>query len=191
MKRFYLLWLVLNFFFTSENVIAQSDLTSYDHFEIKGEDLVWQYLYKYPGKVDSLRSAVVQMLRSKYFTSNVIRNEIGYVGEIIHYEVDCKRYNRTYANTPIMYLDGEWSGKFILEIAPGGYRVTVYGLYYDKPVKERGYFQTEKLVRGRYLNAVTDRKLKKFRARELKNISLMSLSLFDNFDIRNAQDMLK
>jgi hypothetical protein len=179
------------FFIASVSVDAQSDLTSFDHFEIKNDDVLWQYLYKYPGSIDSLRPVIVHMLRSKYFTSNVIRNEIGYTGEIHHYEVDCKKYERSFSNTPLMYWSGEWSGKFILRIAPGGYQVTVYALYYEKPVKERGYFQTEKLIRGRYLNAVTDRKRKAFRQGELKNLELMSISLFDSFDIRNAEDLLK
>ena len=158
------------------------ELTKYDLFQLEGDELFWRNTYDCP---ENLRPEVVQMLKSKFFTFNVVRNEIGYSGEIRHYEVDCKRYGRTYLNTPRMYTEGEWTGKFTVELLDKQYRVTIYALYYEKMEKSTGYYRTEKPVKGRYINAVTSRKKRTLKKSEFSNLVLMSLSLKDNFDIRN------
>lgn len=157
--------------------------TKYDQFERKERDLVWQNTYRYEGKKDSLRTAVVQMLKSKFFTFNVIRNEAGYNGELKHYNVNCKQYGRTYLNTPRMYWEGEWSGKFIVEVTDHSYQVIVYALYYETMEKSTGYYKTEKEVKGRYINAVTKKNQNSIRKSEFHNLALMSLSLKDAFNL--------
>ena len=157
--------------------------TKYNQFEIKAGDLVWKNTYHYEGKKDSLRAAVVQMLKSKFFTFNVIRNEAGYNGELKHYNVNCKQYGRTYFNTPRMYWEGEWSGKFIVEVTDYSYQVIVYALYYETMEKSTGYYKTEKEVKGRYIDAVTKKKQSILRKSEYANLALLSLSLKEAFNI--------
>ena len=148
--------------------------------------MYWRQDFAYPGDADSIRRHVVRMLKSKFFTFNVIRNETGYNGEIRHYKVDCKRYHRTYMNTPRMYWEGEWTGKFIVEVLPGGYRLIIYALYYEKHVKSSDYYKTEKLVKGRYIDAVTKKHGTSLKKGEFHNMALLSMSLKDDFDIRNT-----
>lgn len=162
------------------------DLTKYDLFEIKDNELVWQNTYHYPGHIDSIRAVVVQMLKSKYYTFNVVRNELGYQGEIKHYRVDCKKYGRIYFNTPRIYCDGEWIGKFILEMKDNAYRVTVYALYYESLKPNADYLRTERIVKGRYLEAVTKKGGTVFQKKELQNISLMSFSLREEFNLSST-----
>ena len=162
----------------------QAQGQKYDHFEVENNDLVWRYKYEYPGTSDSLKREVVQMLKSKFFTFNVIRNEVSYNGEIQHYQVDCEKYDRTYLNTPRMYWDGEWSGKFVVRVFDNYYHVTIYALYYEKMERSTGYYRTEKPVKGRYINAVIKKNKTEFRKTELSNMVLMSISLKDNFDIK-------
>ncbi|MCU0368960.1 MAG: hypothetical protein MUF39_09030, partial [Cyclobacteriaceae bacterium] len=114
----------------------------FDSFEIRNNELVWQYTYQYPGAEDSLRREVVSMLKSKIFTQHVVRNELGYNGELRHYSVDCERYGRKYNNTPLIYWSGEWSGKFIIEITENHYRVTIYGLYFENKPQQVSRSQT-------------------------------------------------
>jgi hypothetical protein len=155
----------------------------YDHFEVKNNDLFWGYTYEYKGSRDSLRGEIVQMIRSKFFTFNVTRNEAGYSGEINHYKVDCKKYGRTYLNTPRMYWEGEWTGKFVVEVVDDAYKVMIYALYFEKKEQSTGYYRTEKPVKGRYIDAVTKKNKTQFRKNEFSNLVLMSLSLKDQFDI--------
>lgn len=165
---------------------SSQDLTKYDKFELKEGELVWQNIYVCSGNQDSVRSAVVQMLKSKFYTFNVIRNELGYNGELRHYRVDCKKYGRTYFNTPRIYCDGEWTGKFILEIKDHAYRVTVYALYYESVRMNSDYLRTERVVKGLYLDAVTKRKRTVFQKKELHNLSLMSFSLKEEFGLEST-----
>lgn len=158
----------------------------YDLFKIEKDELYWRYTYSYSGPADSVRRQVVQMLKSKFFTFNVIRNEMGYNGEIRHYKVDCKRYGRTYMNTPRMYTEGEWTGKFIVEVDDNGYRVIIFALYAEKIEKSTGYYKTEKITAGRYVDIVSRKDKSGFKKGELANVQLMSASLKDNFDIRNT-----
>jgi hypothetical protein len=162
------------------------EVAKYDKFEIKEGELVWQNIYVSRGSQDSVRAAVVQMLKSKFYTFNVIRNELGYNGELRHYRVDCKKYGRTYFNTPRIYCDGEWTGKFILEIKDHAYRVTVYALYYESVKQNADYLRTEKVVKGRYLDAVTKRNGTVFQKKELHNLSLMSFSLKQEFGLEST-----
>ena len=159
------------------------ELAKFDQFELKEGELVWQMIYPSLGNQDSIRATVVQMLKSKFYTFNVIRNELGYNGELKHYRVDCKKYNRTYFNTPRIYCDGEWSGKFILEIKDHAYRVTVYALYYESVRMNADYLRTERVIKGRYLDAVTKRNGTVFQKKELRNLSLMSFSLKEEFSV--------
>jgi hypothetical protein len=173
---------MLIFLFCFVQANAQ-ELTQYDNFEIKENELVWQLIYPCQGSKDSIRAVVVQMLKSKFYTFNVIRNELGYNGELRHYKVNCKKYDRTYFNTPRIYCDGEWTGKFILEIKDHAYRVTVYALYYESVRPNADYLRTERVVKGRYLDAVTKKRRTVFQKKELHNISLMSFSLKEEFGL--------
>jgi len=165
---------------------AQSEIPRYAQFEIQGKEVVWKNSYPIVGSADSVRHLVVQMLKSKFFTFNVIRNEVGYNGELRHYKVDCRKYGRTYFNTPRMYYEGEWTGKFTVEVFQGSYRVTVYALYYERMEKTTGYYRTERPVKGRYFDAVTTKDNSSFRKGELANLTLMGTSLQDDFDVKNT-----
>ncbi len=154
----------------------------YNLFQLEGNDVLWHNTYPFTGPPEDLRPLVVQMLKSKFFTFNVVRNEAGYVGEIQHFKVDCKRYGRTYLNTPRMYWDGEWTGKFVVKVFADRYEVTVYALYAEKIEQNVGYYKGEKSVSGRYVDIVT-KKGKGFRKSEYNNLDLLSLSLKDSFDI--------
>jgi hypothetical protein len=157
----------------------------FDLFEIRDGELYWHNTYKYTGSADSLRREVVQMLKSKHFTFNVIRNEAGYNGELRHYKVDARKYGRKFFSTPRMYWEGEWTGKFVVEIFDHHYRVTVYGLYAEK-FERSDNRRTERVTQGRYLDIVAKKDQSDFRRSEHHNLALMSLSLKDNFDIRNT-----
>ena len=175
--------LMLLFSFASAGA---QELTMYDKFEIKENELIWQHIYACPGSTDSVRARVVQMLKSKFYTFNVIRNELGYNGELRHYKVNCKKYGRSYFNTPRIYCDGEWTGKFILEIKDHAYRVTVYALYYESVKPNADYLRTERVIKGRYLDAVTKHKGTVFQKKELHNLSLMSFSLKEEFGLEST-----
>ena len=176
---------VIVFLFISDISFGQP-LNKYDLFELTGGDMIWKNTYRHKGRKDSLRAAVVQMLKSKFFTFNVIRNEMGYNGEIRHYKIDCKKYGRSYINTPRLYWEGEWTGKFRVEVTDYFYQVTVYALYFEAPQKSTGYYKTESLVKGRYVDAVTKKKRSILKKNELSNISLLSLDLKDSFSLSNS-----
>lgn len=169
------------------NVAGAQIVGKYDQFEIIDDDMVWTNTYSQPGSRDSVRAAVVQMIKSKFFTFNVIRNETGYNGEIKHYTINCKKYGRSYINTPKMYWEGEWSGKFKVEVTDNYYKVTVYALYYESTRPSGGYYKTQETVKGRFITAVTKKNKLVFRKRELANISLMSISLKDEFSLLSAK----
>jgi hypothetical protein len=158
----------------------------YELFRIEQNDLYWTYTYDFPGEADSLRREVVQMLKSKFFTFNVIRNEVGYNGELKHYKVDAKRFGRTYYNTPRMYWYGEWTGKFIVEVTDNHYRVTVYALYAEKFQPAGANNRGQRITTGRYIEAVTKKDRMTFKKSEFANLDLISLSFKDAFDIRNT-----
>lgn len=158
----------------------------YELFRIEQNDIYWSNTYDIPGSADSLRREVVQMLKSKFFTFNVIRNESGYNGELKHYKVDCKGYGRSYYNTPRMYWYGEWTGKFIVEVLDNYYRVTVYALYAEKYQTSGNNNRGQRITTGRYLEAVTTKDRITIKKSEKANLHLMSLSLMDAFDIKNT-----
>ncbi len=157
----------------------------YERFEIKNDELIWQHTYNYNGLQDSLRREVVSMLKSKIFTQHVIRNELGYNGELRHYHVDCKRYGRKYNNTPLIYWSGEWSGKFVIEVADDGYRVTIYGLYFENKPQQISRHQTNNPRKGYFINEIWKKGEPKFKKSKLEDIKLMSIGLRDDFDITN------
>ncbi|MEI9919709.1 MAG: hypothetical protein WDO14_13035 [Bacteroidota bacterium] len=170
------------FVFGACNAFAQQ----YELFRVEQNDVYWSCTYTYSGNADSLRREVVQMLKSKFFTFNVIRNEEGYNGELKHFKVDCRRYGRRYSNTPRMYWYGEWVGKFIVEVLDNHYRVTVYALYAEKFQPAANNNRGQRITTGRYIEAVTKKDRMTFRKSEYANLDLMSLSLKAEFDIRNT-----
>lgn len=160
----------------------------YDFFEIEDGELIWRYTYSYGGSEDSLRSEIVSMIKSKMFTRNVQRNPIGnsgigYVGEIEHYTVDCKRYGRKYQNTPMIYWNGEWKGKFVIEVRPREYRVTIYGLYFESQVQVSSPHEKKTTRKGPYIKEVWQKGHPNFKSGVLNDLTLMSMSLRDSFDI--------
>jgi hypothetical protein len=175
-------FLLLALLFASSVTYGQQ----YELFQVEKNDIYWSYTYNFRGNADSLRREVVQMLKSKFFTFNVIRNETGYNGELKHYKVDCKRFGRNYYNTPRMYWYGEWTGKFIVEVLDNHYRVTVYALYAEKFQPATNNNRGQIITTGRYIEAVTKKDRITFKKSEYANLDLMSLSLKDAFDIRNT-----
>jgi len=163
----------------------------FDLFEIENNELIWQHTYVYQGPQDSLRREVVSMLKSKIFTQQVVRNELGYNGEIRHYQVDCNRYGRKYNNTPLIYWSGEWSGKFVIEVADNGYRVTIYGLYFENKPQQISRHQTNIPRKGFYVNEIWKMGDPHFKKSKLDDIKFMSLSLRDDFDITKYVSPLK
>ena len=163
----------------------------YDQFEVSNNELIWEYTYEYPGAQDSLRREVVSMLKSKIFTQNVVRNELGYNGEIRHYQVDCQRYGRSYQNTPLIYWSGEWSGKFVIEVRNNKYRVTIYGLYFENKKQPSARYPNNNVRKGYYINEIWKKGRSEFKKNTLADISLMSLSLRDAFDIRQYVSPVK
>jgi len=166
-----------------------AEAQKYDLFEIENNELIWRNTYPYDGPLDSLRSEIVSMLKSKVFTRNVTRNEIGtggigYTGEIQHYHVDCKSYGRKYNNTPLIYWSGEWKGKFVIEVRENRYQVTIYGLYFENPVsKNTPPHQSKTARKGYYVKEVWQKGHPSFKPNVLEDMVLMSVSLRDAFDI--------
>lgn len=169
----------------------------YDLFEIENEELVWRNTYEYEGPLDSLRSEVLSMVKSKVFTRNVTRNEIGnggmgYTGEIQHYRVDCQKYGRKYNNTPLIYWSGEWKGKFVIEVRNNRYQVTIYGLYFENPPSKNSTPHQSKTGRkGFYVKEVWQKGQPSFKSNVLDDMVLMSVSLRDAFDITKYTSPLK
>lgn len=172
-------WLLL---FCSMHGHAQ-EISQYDRFQLQEGELYWQNKYEYKGSADSVQRAVEKMLKSRDFTFSVIRNTEGIGGKINHYKVNPKKYGRTYTNTPKMYWDGEWKGNFMVEVGNGHYRVTVYDLEFKTETQSVGHYKPEKVRTGQYIDAVTTNK-QSFLKSEFINISLISLSLKDNFDLK-------
>jgi len=172
--------------FLSMFVAFEASAQKYELFRIEQNDVYWSYTYNFAGDADSLRREVVQMLKSKFYTFNVIRNETGYNGELKHYKVDCRRFGRSYYNTPRMYWYGEWTGKFVVEVLDNYYRVTVYALYAEKFQPAGNNNRGQRISTGRYIEAVTRKDRMTFRKSEYANLDLMSLSLKDEFDIKNT-----
>ncbi|MEY4931545.1 MAG: hypothetical protein RI909_2269 [Bacteroidota bacterium] len=156
----------------------------YDLFEVSNNELIWQYTYEYSGPKDSIRREVVSMLKSKAFTQHVVRNELGYTGELRHYLVDCKRYGRSYSNTPLIYWNGEWSGKFVVEVRDNRYRVTIYGLYFENKSQPSARYPNANPRKGFYMGEIMNRGKTAFKKNVLADMALMSLSLRDAFDIK-------
>lgn len=169
----------------SPTLIHAQEISQYDRFQLQESELYWQHDYAHPGNADSVRQAVEKMLKSKDFTYSIVRGKTGFTGKINHFNVNAKKYGRTYANTPKMYWDGEWSGKFMVEVGPGHYQVTIYEIQYKSDTQAVGHHQPEKVRSGNYIDAVTTNK-KSFLKSEFTNLSLISLSFKDNFDLVGA-----
>ena len=181
----YLLFLIILF------LASLAKGQKYDQFEVSNNELGWEYTYEYGGTQDSLRREVVSMLKSKIFTQNVVRNELGYNGEIRHYQVDCPRYGRNYKNTPLIYWSGEWSGKFVIEVRDDKYRVTIYGLYFENKQQASARYPNNSVRKGYYINEIWKKGRSEFKKNTLADISLMSISLRDAFDIRQYVSPVK
>lgn len=166
-------------------LVAQLSMgQKYDLFEVEGEELFWRHTYEYEGSADSIRRVVVALLKSKMFTQNIIRNEVGYNGELRHYQVNCKKYGRSYSNTPRIYWDGEWSGKIIVEIKDNRYRVSIYALYFENSSQPSSYYRNQNPRKGFYVKEVLKKNKTGFKKNVLADMALMSLALKDEFDIR-------
>lgn len=171
--------------FCSQPSFSQSG-PQYDLFTVHGDEMFWRYTYGIKGGADSLRREIVQMLRSKYYTTNIVKNDAGYNGEIQHYQVNPKKYGRKFINTQRIYWEGEFSGKFTIEVDDDHYRVTVYALYAEKLVRPASIHTQQQIPYGRYINLVVRKDRKGFKKRELGNVTLMSVSLKENFDFRTV-----
>ncbi len=164
--------------------LVSAHAQKFDLFEVENDELIWRYTYEYEGDQDSLRREVVSMLKSKIFTQHVVRNELGYSGEIRHYIVPCTQYGRTYQNTPLIYWDAEWKGKFVIEVRDNRYRVTIYGLYFENKVQPGSHYPIKTPRKGFYLDEVWKKGRPAFKKSVLPDMALMSLSLRDAFDIK-------
>lgn len=165
-------------------VCYSQDISQYDRFQLQEGELYWRYNFEYPGKVDSIRKAVEQMLQARSFTFDVKRGKEGYSGKLNHYHVHPKQYGRTYSNTPKMYWDGEWSGMFFIEIHEGSYSVIIYDLQFKTETQAVGHYKPQKIRAGSYVDAVTNNNKRNFLKSEFLNMTLMSVSLKDNFDLQ-------
>ncbi|MBK8289567.1 MAG: hypothetical protein IPK96_00105 [Flammeovirgaceae bacterium] len=166
-----------------------SQAQQYDSFEIENGELIWRYTYNYQGPEDSLRSEIVSMIKSKLFTRHVQRTQVGssgagYTGEIEHYKVDCEAYGRKYQNTPLIYWKGEWKGKFVVEVRDDGYRITVYGLYFEVRTQASTPHQKSNTRKGPYIKEVWKKGDSTFKSNVLDDMTLMSVALRDAFDIK-------
>lgn len=159
------------------------ELSRYDRFQLYGGELYWQHDYECLGKADSIQQAVEHMLISRSYTFDVVRNKREYSGKLNHYRVNPKRYGRNYFNTPKMYWDGEWSGKFVVDVRDGYYSVTVYDLEHQTETQSVGHYKPDKVRTGLYVDDVTIHNRQQLDKSEYSNLSLMSLSLKDNFDL--------
>ncbi|MGE0770094.1 MAG: hypothetical protein AB7K37_00165 [Cyclobacteriaceae bacterium] len=170
-----------------QSVFAQPGDPSIDLFQLDEEHLYWQCAYPIQGAVDSVDLAVAEMLQSRHFISNVVRNDVGYNGDIKGYEINCKRYGRSYFNTPKVYCDGTWDGKFIVEVKDDFYRVTVYSLTYERTVPRSSNAREMEQKRGDYRSLVTNKQRTEIKRSERSNLLLMSLSLRDQFDLAESE----
>ena len=175
------------FFLATVSAYAQK----FDLFEVENDELVWRYTYDYEGSQDSLRREVVSMLKSKIFTQHVVRNELGYSGEIRHYQVPCSQYGRTYQNTPLIYWDAEWKGKFVVEVRDNRYRVTIYGLYFENEVQPGSHYPIKTPRKGFYVDEVWKKGRPEFKKSVLPDMALMSLSIRDAFDVKKYSSPFK
>jgi len=159
------------------------EILQYDRFHLEEGELYWQHTYECRGNQDSIRQAVEHMLKARTFTFHVVRSKDAFSGKLSHYTVNAKNYGRTYLNTPKAYWDGEWSGKFTVEARDHHYTVTVYALQYKSETQSVGHYKPEKIRTGQYIDDVTVHNRQGLLNSEFSNLSLMSLSLKDNFDL--------
>lgn len=165
---------------------GQNGPTTYDAFQLQNGELYWKNKYEFKGTAEELQRALSEFLRTKSFTSNVIRNENGFYGELRNFKVDCKRYGRRYFNTPHIYWDGYWSGKFKLEAVPNGYQVVVYWLFVEQNSTPAPHARKSQVTKGPYVDFVTDKDKSSLKKSELHNLLLMSLNLKDEFDLAKS-----
>ncbi|MFM8742537.1 MAG: hypothetical protein ACKODM_04300 [Cytophagales bacterium] len=82
-----------------------------------------------------------------------------------------------------IFRDGEWTGKFVVEVFDGLYTVKVYALYYESATIADNYYKSEKTVKGRLFDAVIKKDGVTFKKLQLVNLTLLSQSLRDSFTL--------
>jgi hypothetical protein len=70
-------------------------------------------------------------------------------------------------------------------VADNGYRVTIYGLYFENKPQQISRHQTNNPRKGYYMNEIWKKGEPAFRKNKLEDIKFMSISLRDDFDITN------
>ncbi len=170
--------LVAIFFFVCGSLGAQK----YDLFEVDGGQLVWRNIYEYPTHGDSLKAALEKMLYGTSFIKKVSFNGKEFRGEIDNYQIDCKHYGRTFLNTPRIYWDGKWRGKFIVQMVDNYYRVTVYALHFETKKDPFTFHRNPGPRKGYYSKEVMHKDKSGFKQAALADMALLSLSLKNNFD---------
>ncbi len=162
--------------------MAQQESQPGTLFKIEDDELIWQCIYPAEANMDSLITQIERLLKGKVYTRNVLRNELGFDGEIHNYKVDCKKYGRNFFNTPKMYWEGNWFGKFFVEVKDNKYRVTIYGLFYERTTASTTNSRQKESKKYSYASHVTkdDGSIKRS---ERDNMLLMSQSLKDEFDL--------
>lgn len=190
MKRHVLLYHLLTLTLSTAVLGQQKDWVSEGSFHLEQQELIWQHIYTYDGEADSLEYLITQFLRGKYYTHHIIKSEAGFTGEIHHLKLDCKRLGRTYLNTPRMYWSGEWTGKFNVEIKGSRYRVSVFHLHFVNKPEPQNHKTSRYPLKGLYIDIVTKKNRTAFKVNERLNIALMSVALHDEFNIRNAKDLV-
>lgn len=168
--------------FSGSFCLAQQESQSAALFKIEEDELIWQCVYPAADPMDSLLIKVEQLLKGKIFTRNVFKNELGFDGEIHFYQIDSKKYGRNFFNTPKMYWEGNWFGKFFVEVKEDKYRVTIYGLFYERKAASTSNSRQMESKKYNYANHVLQDD-GSFKRSERDNLLLMSQSLKDEFDL--------
>jgi hypothetical protein len=151
-------------------------------------DVYWQNDYPNTGTFDSLRKALEGILKEKYFTNNVIRKGLAYEGDIKNFHIDCRKYGRKYADTPRVYWDGYWNGRFHIRLDTHTYHVTVYALHYEWKGSEPSNPRYKGKRKGRYVDLVSRQNRSRFRPSQVHDMMLLSLALKEVFDLKSAGD---
>jgi hypothetical protein len=170
-------------------LLAQTGMTQpiekYDLWQLEEGELFWSFTYTLTGKADSILQITERMIRASPFAYSIVRSGKGFYGELRNYTVDCKRYSRNQTNTPSIYWNGTWTGKFTIDVDENQYRVIVYALHYEKPEPTEWYHKKARTTKGSYVKWVTNRK-NQLKKQEFSNLALMSMSLKDSFDLRQS-----
>lgn len=117
MKRILVALLILSAFSTS-----YGQATSYGNFKVDEQELIYQKVY-------TLDSASVSKLMDFYqkqpYVSNLESGADGITFDMNEINVDYKKFQYSQVNTPIILQTGKFSGKVLVGVKDGRYRVTV------------------------------------------------------------------